>query len=281
MGTLKTVQSNQQYTKYAYTYNSTTYTNIHVFTTKSGTQSIVPAIVDTRKNLSSMNPSTVSATNIIAKTNGCVFDLLTTAFYGLFYQGAGHPVYAHGIKYNNISYVPNTNPVFENNYWPSFCVKKDGTATIRWFANPADLQTSASYCQSIIGAAHPLVFSGKNVLVSSVYDSANVLICNPNNLSDSSARFRNLCNPTSNEKRTLLGHKSGNAGVYVMVCVDSGMPLKAAAALMLDLGCDFAVNMDGGNSTEMRIKDGYGANGRVTSGNGRALPTGVCAFTKA
>ena len=46
-----------------------------------------------------------------------------------------------------------------------------------------------------------------------------------------------------------------------MVCVDSGMPLKAAAALMVDLGCDFAVNMDGGGSTEMRIKDGYGAGG--------------------
>ncbi|MCI9467142.1 MAG: phosphodiester glycosidase family protein [Ruminiclostridium sp.] len=65
-----------------------------------------------------------------------------------------------------------------------------------------------------------------------------------------------------------------------MVCVDSGMPLKAAAALMVDLGCDFAVNMDGGGSTEMRIKDGYGAGGAVTSGNGRALPTAVCAFTK-
>lgn len=281
MGTLKVISTKQQYTKYTYTYNSTTYNNIHTFTTKSGTQSIMPAFAYPRKILASMNPATVSATNIIAKTNGGVFDLLTNAYYGLFYQGSGHPVYAHGFTYNNISHIPDSNPIFGGMYWPSFCVKKDGTAIIRWFANPSKLQEAAPYCQCIIGAAHPLVFSGKNVMVQSVYDTDGVRICDPSNLSSIHARFRGGdCKPTQNEKRTLLGHKAGNAGVYVMVCVDSGMPLKAAAALMVDLGCDFAVNMDGGGSTEMRIKDGYGASGAVTSGNGRALPTAVCAFTK-
>lgn len=80
-------------------------------------------------------------------------------------------------------------------------------------------------------------------------------------------------------KRTLLGHKAGNAGIYIMVSTDSEISLKAAANLMAYLGCDYAVNMDSAGSVQMQIKSGYGADGKVTSGTGVLVHTAVCAYT--
>lgn len=114
MGTLKAITTNQQYTKYQYTYGTTTYSGIHTFTTKAGTQSIMPAISTTRVALSEINPSTIAATNVIAKTNACMHTYNSSDFYGFFYQGAGHPVFVNGLQFNSASDIPDNNNMFLN-----------------------------------------------------------------------------------------------------------------------------------------------------------------------
>lgn len=282
MGTLKAITTNQQYIKYQYTYGTTTYSGIHTFTTKAGTQSIMPAISTTRVALSEINPSTIAATNVIAKTNACMHTYNSSDFYGFFYQGAGHPVFVNGLQFNSASDIPdNNNMFFEPKFWPSFCVKKDGTATIRWFSSKSKLISALSYCQCVIGSVHPLVYDSKDVLTQKVYDYDGVLICDPNNLTASNIRFNGANgSPAATTTRTFLGHQKGSIGVYIMVCVDTGMPLKVAANMMLDLGCDYAVNMDGGTPVQMRIKSGFGPTGKVTSNSGAIVNTAVCAFKK-
>ena len=42
--------------------------------------------------------------------------------------------------------------------------------------------------------------------------------------------------------------------VLYLVC---GMDLRVAAKMMADLGCDYAVNMDGSSAIRMRVASGY------------------------
>jgi len=277
-GTLTQVSSNAQYKKYKYTYAGKTYSDIHVFTTLT-TQSIAPAVSTTKVALSTMNPANVSADKVIAKTNACMFDYNATAFYGFFYQGSGQKLYVNGTAYSSASSIPTNSKMFnDSKFYPSFCVKTDGTATIRWFGSRSDLTTAIPYCSYIIGACHPLVFNSKCVFNEAVYDAETTskVIYNSSN-PDNSGRY-NTGIAATDAVRTLLGHKSNKT--FVLVCTDSILPMKAAANLMQDLGCDYAVNMDGSTPVQMRIKDGYGANGKVTSQSGHTLNTAVCAYIK-
>lgn len=275
-GTLTQTYSNVQYKKYNYLYSGTTYNDIHVFTTLT-TQGIAPAISTTKVALSTINPATVSSNNVIAKINACMFDYGTSNFYGFFYQGSGYSMYINGVAYTS---VPGSSSMYTDpKFWPSFCVKTDGTANIRWFGSSTALSTALPYCRYIIGSCHPLVFNSKCVFNERVYDSESTskLIYDPQK-TITDIRFNEGIGTgsTGSAIRTLLGHKSG--GTYVMVCTDSSMNLKTAANMMQDLGCDYAIAMDGGTPSEMRIKDGYGANGKVTAGSGHTLNTAVCAY---
>lgn len=129
MGTLSLITSNGQYKKYTYTHGGASTTGVHVFTTQSG-QSVAPAISTTKKPLSQLNPLSVSPSNVIAKTNGCMYEYYENKFYGFFYQGSGNPMYINGTKYTTLptSSIMYTDP----KYFPSFCIKSDGTATIRF-----------------------------------------------------------------------------------------------------------------------------------------------------
>ena len=91
MGTLSLITSNGQYKKYTYTHGGASTTGVHVFTTQSG-QSVAPAISTTKKPLSQLNPLSVSPSNVIAKTNGCMYEYYENKFYGFFYQGSGNPM---------------------------------------------------------------------------------------------------------------------------------------------------------------------------------------------
>lgn len=280
-GTLSLVSSNLQYKKYNYTYSGTSYSNIHVFATNSA-QSIAPAISTSRVALSSINPATVSSNNVIAKINGCMFNYNSSDFYGFFYQGSGYPMYVEGDSYNNYTDIPSSSWLYNDpKYYPSFCVKSDGSATIRWFSSSSELGTALQYCSYVIGSAHPLVYNSKCVFNESVQDSAGVTIYSSTN---NGTRFNEGIGTGSSytSERTLLGHIPyyGNAGTYIMVCADTPMLLETAANMMQDLGCDYAVAMDCGTPYEMRIKSGYGANGKVTSGIGHTLNTAVCAYVK-
>lgn len=283
MGTLNLVSSNLQYKKYNYNYGGSTYSGIHVFTTKKDTQSIAPAISATKVSLSAINPEPIPASSVIAKTNANMHDYNANNFYGFFYQGNSHQMYIDGTAYWS-STIPTNSVMFTDfspKYWPSFCVKNDGTAAIRWFKDKNSLLAALPYCKCVFGSVHTLVFNGRCVFNESVYDgeSPSKLIMNPTGSNTgTNVRYNpNIGRPTNNEFRTLLGHKAGNEGIYFMVATDANMTCKVAANLMLDLGCDYAVNMDGSSPVQMRIKDGYGANGRVTSNTGVNIHTAVCA----
>ncbi len=279
-GTLKILPNSQKtYCKYAYTYGGTTYSDIHTLTTGGRTsQSIAPAISTSKVSLSELNPASVSANKVIAKTNACMYEYGINQFYGFFYQGAGYPMYFNQYAYDA---VPDNHPMYTtHNYWPSFCVKKDGTSAIRWFESAQDLRTALPYCKCVIAAAHPLVFNGKCVLNERVTDNepSKSLIYDPQNPNNENLRFKITAGaPMGKRKRTLLGHLKGVSGQYIMVCTDSAMTIKVAANMMQDMNCDYAVALDGGTPSQMRIKSGYGANGKVTANPGAPLHTAVCA----
>ena len=80
------------------------------------------------------------------------------------------------------------------------------------------------------------------------------------------------------ELRCCLGHKADSNGVYIMVCTDSYVSLHEMANLMKLLGCDYAINLDGNSSVQMRIKNGYGASGKVTSASGSQIYAGIAVY---
>lgn len=278
-GTLTTKATSGQYKKYEYRYGTEQVTGIHVFTTKSG-QSIAPAIsAESRTPLSKMTPTRPEAQNVIAKTNACMFDRPTSRFLGFFYQGPNEPMYINGKAFTT---APSSSSMYSDiKFWPSFCVKKDGSATIRWFSSRDDLNTALRYCDYVIGACHPLVYDSKCVFNEYVREpdalGGRMLydIANPDS---PGSRFNTGIDMTPDAQRTLLGHKSN--GAFVMVATDGYMSVETAANMMQDLGCDFAVNMDGGSCSEMRIASGYGPAGYVTIQGGTLLNTAVCAYVK-
>ena len=187
-------------------------------------------------------------------------------------------MYINGVAFTT---APNSSNMYSDvKFWPSFCIKKDGSATIRWFSSKDDLNMALPYCDYVIGACHPLVYDSKCVFNEYVrgpdalggqmlYDIANP---------DSRGSRFNTEIDMSTAHRTLLGHKSN--GAFVMVATDGDMSVETAANMMQELGCDFAVNMDGGSCSEMRIASGYGPAGRVTIQGGTLLNTAVCAYVK-
>ena len=74
-GTLKILSGSQKtYCKYAYTYGGTTYSDIHTFTTSRRTS-------QSKVSLSELNPASVSANKVIAKTNACMYEYDINQFY--------------------------------------------------------------------------------------------------------------------------------------------------------------------------------------------------------
>ena len=274
-GTILPGISNLQYSTCSYFFNNATYSGIHVFTTTSK-QSIAPIVCTTRVPLADMSPAAIQASKVIAKVNGGFFDFNTSTFYGLFYQGENLPIYVNGVAYQNVNSIPTSSYLFVDRYWSTLCVKNDGSATIRWFSNNADLSEELEDTTYTFSGAQTLVFNRKCVYSENVYDQNGILIYNRN--SPGTNDHFNPNYPTVGHYRTLIGHLY--TGNYIFVATDCYMPVDVAAYFMQDIGCDYALNMDGSLSSEMRIKDGYGASGRVTGHEGRILNTAVCAYIK-
>lgn len=286
--TFAATTSNGQY-KYGYytTTDGVIRNGIHVFTTLSkSSQSLVPLISPTSKiELSTMNPNVAIAarTDVIARINGNVY---SGGPIGINYEGASGNLYVGATKYATppaqSSYIYST-----VKYSPSFCVKTDGTAVIRWFESPSAMQAAMNASTCIIAGAHPLVFGDKCVTDLTVFDNepSHTLICDPT-LQPSMQNFTRFdfgvvaSSPGSTALRTCLGHKSGTSGIYVLVCTDNGISLHDAANLMKVLGCDNAINLDGNGSVQMRIESGYGASGKVTTAIGSTVYAGIAAYTK-
>lgn len=267
-----------QYTKYTLSVSGANYKDIHVFKTMDG-QSIAPMVSASLIALENMNPTGISAANVLAKTNAGMYNANEKEFYGIYYLGQGKPLYVNGKKY----YTPpepssNENEDYTNpKFWPSFCVKTDGTAMIRWFTSPAQISAAMKASDCIIAAAHPIIFGGKNIFMERVMDGAangNRYVLYDSDEKNVPQRFQHYVGvPFTNKARTMLGHVQGSKGVYVMVCARA-LTLRNGAKVMKLLGCDYAVALDGGSPSQMRVK----GVGEVVGGNHDKIFTGVCAY---
>ncbi|GMQ65329.1 phosphodiester glycosidase family protein [Vallitalea maricola] len=285
MGTFSTTIK-EHYNNISYTDGGKTYSDVKIFKTNPATESIAAAIYQNgnKQMMENTNPSGINPSDVIAKTNGGAMEYGEhgDAFYGIAYQD-GH-LYISGYSTNS------SDPVFDTlriNYYPSFCVKTDGTATIRWFSSRTSLQTALPYISTIIAASQPLVYTDKSVFEHTLFDQydGGHQILNPADLNDTNYHYWDrYCNNTTNSKsnRTFLGHKPD--GSFYMVCVcPARMSLPVGAKLMLDLGCDYAVNLDGSGGVKMRVASGYTngfTSGQMTPGGTDWFGEVVCAYLK-
>lgn len=273
------------FNKVSYTLDGKTYKDIKIFKTDPKNESIAPAVYvnENKQRMENMNPPGVSSSKVIAKINGnpMEYGQYNDAFYGLYYVNS--TLYMDGKQLSGTSDTALNK--LHHRYYPCFCVKTDGTVNIRWFTKD-NLATALPYCNSIIGSAHPLVFNSMSVFESVVKDDVEgIRIADWSQLDNTDYHFNNgICGGTAaySANRTFLGHKAD--GSFFMVCFDvSGIDLRSGAKLMVDLGCDYAVSMDGGGAVKMRVADNYTngyPSGQMTSGGTEYYGTAVCAYLK-
>ncbi|MCX8130244.1 MAG: phosphodiester glycosidase family protein [Clostridia bacterium] len=254
-----------------YTNEGKTY-DVKIFKSNPSTQFATPVLLQNgyKSYLSSINPS--SSYTTVAKVNGNVmqsYGSSGTSFYGLGYVNG--VLYQDGKKLNSASDVTG----LHSQYYPCFVVKNNDTATVRWFSNTSALSTALPYIKFMMPSTNCLVYDSKSVFESTaVYDEydGGLRIADWNNLSN--PNYHNNYNTavdhgTSANTRTFIGHKKD--GSFILVVVDStgnGMNFKVGAQLMVDLECDYAVNLDGSDASQMRVASGYtnGATaGKVTT----------------
>lgn len=270
-----------------YTIGGISYPGILVFKTNPRTESVAPAVYlkGNKQLMENMHPTGI--TNVIAKTNAgaMAYGQDASAFAGLYYQ-AGN-LYMDNYKLTGVSDSRLSN--LHSRYFPCFCIKKDGTANIRW-PRIDNLQGMLNNCDCVISALEPLVYDGKSVFETVVYDpygpnGTSVRIVNAANLDDASCRYEGYyCNHTTNAKtnRTFFGHKPD--GSFLMVCTNATtMDLIIGAKMMADLGCDYAVNEDGSGGMKMRVSTNYSGSltpGQVTVGGTSYFGAAICAYIK-
>lgn len=273
--------------KVTYTLDGTSYSNMMVFKTDPKTESVAPAVYlkGNKQLMENMYPRGI--TNVIAKTNAgaMAYGKDTSAFAGLYYQD--------GVLYKDNEIMTGTSDNRLNDlhprYYPCFCVKKDGTANIRW-PRKDNLQGMLNNCDCVIAALEPLVYNGISVFEEAVYDpygpnGTSVRIADVNDLDNENYRYEDYYCGTSTKNarnRTFFGHKSD--GSFLMVCTNSAtMDLITGAKMMVDLGCDFAVNEDGASTMKMRVATGYSGTetpGQVTVGGTNYYGAAICAYKK-
>lgn len=234
--------------------------------------------------MADMVPAGITADKVVAKCTAgpMTYGKDTDAFYHL-YKTADGQLWFTNKKISGASEYPGISDKGER--YASFCIKTNGSVTIRWFYTSAALSAALPYCKAIIAAPHPLVYDSKSVFENIVYstDDGNKRIADWSDLNDSNNHYHDLiCGNSSKRKynRTFLGHKSD--GSFFFVCCDSTtMDLRVGAKLMCDLGCDFAVNEDGASATQMRVAEGYSGTytaGKMTVGGTDYYGTCCCAY---
>lgn len=242
-GTITGLKS-KYYSKVSYKLNGIpSYDNIHVFITDPSTMSLEEAVYLTgnKKPMASMNPPGIAANKVVAKTNAIGFESYGPnglSFLGWHYVNGEY--YLSGKKLSGINDTELADYINFKPWrkYPTFCIKKDGSVTIRWM-NHDRLKVAAPYCKTIMSAFHALVYKSQSVFESVVKDQDDdkVRIADWNDLANESYHHSNSVNAKSLTNRTLLGHKTN--GAFVLVCTWCNMDLRVAAKMMVDLGCDY------------------------------------------
>ena len=328
-GTLSKVPVNNKYTKLTYTAknpNGTTlktYSEVHVFKIAYATGSVAPALqIDPATGakrplvaMSTMNPDGISGTKVIAKVNGNMKDYKSSGirFYGLFKVNG--KLYKQGELMNGTSDSRLKTYMGKDSYfryYPCMAIKKSSkAASIHWFSTDTggslyNIKTQSPQYDVLISGMHCLVHNSKPVFETEtddpykknfgiVYSWEGVRIADWNKLDNAYNHHGHGYGngeETGAIQRTLFGHKSD--GSFLLVCVGNssgnGIDLRTAARLMYDLGCDYALNMDGSSPMQMRVSPTYGGptNGKDVTcmqpdNNGvsqQYLGSAICAYLK-
>lgn len=278
---MATINLESGYHTHVYTKKNGKKVLLHIFKTDPSEHWLAGGLSTKWKQLAELKPdfSICSESSILAKTNGNYQDPQDSgrSFYGIWLAGG---ILAKDGKMG----ITVTDPVVKDflgegqrgwhRYSPSLCIDFNGAAKIHWFSTQSGGQriTVAEGIKKynvIIPGQHCLVHNRKSVFEQVCYSWEGVRIADWNNLesldyhqnSDLGGGKENV---TANRARTLLGH-APDGSCYLIAVVgkidwgkpqenDPGMNLKDAAQLMLDLGCDYALNMDGGKPTQMYVK---------------------------
>lgn len=246
------------YNKTSYTLDGTTYSSIHVFKTNPNSETVSPAVYTTgnKKTLSNMNPNGIAASKVMAKTNGNVMGGGTSAsgvaFYGVFY--------ANGQLYYNGNAIDDAYSADCDSFrgYPALCLKNNGDVIIRWFENNTKLANAYTFCRAIISGTTALVYDGQSVFANTVTSSDGHVIADVTDLRNSNNHHNEghlNGGAMGSYKRTILGHDSD--GAYYLVVTDTSMDLIVASKLMEKMGCDYAINLDGAGSSQMRVASQY------------------------
>lgn len=248
-------------------YNRTTYTigrdsyTVHIFKTDSATEKVAPAVYvnENLQLLKNMNANGIDKSRTIAKINGNVMGG-GAGFFGWFY--AAGQLYKQGEACYPASYG------YGFRDFPTMCLKEDDSVIIRWFTSSEKMSAAIPYCRSMVSGTAALVYNGLSVFENDVYsEDSNILIVNRTNYEDTNCHFNaDHCVASGSGEtaiRTMLGHCSDNT--FYLVVVESGITLRDCAKMMEDLGCDFALNLDGNYKSQMRVAPNY-TNGVTNAG---------------
>ncbi len=257
---------------YSYTNLSGQSCIVRIYETNPSTQSVSPAVYTNgnKKFLADMNVPGLKPEKIMAKINAggmSKYDATGDAFYGLYY--VNKELYKDGYKMSGASDSKLNNLNNDKQYYPSFCIRTDGTTAIRW-PNKSEIQSTINACRVIIGACHPLVYEGNNIFkgelvkgkYQSVRDNKDYIILDINDFNSKSDRFNTEIGwgQKKDMPRTFFGHKTDKSFILVVV-EDPGMSLPRGAEMMKSLGCINAVAMDCNSASQMRVA----GSGKVTT----------------
>ncbi|HBD64443.1 MAG TPA: hypothetical protein DC038_08420 [Clostridiales bacterium] len=137
-----------------------------------------------------MVPAGIAANKVVAKCTAgpMTYGKDTDAFYHL-YKTADGQLWFTNTKISGASEYPGIPKDGER--YASFCIKTNGSVTIRWFYTSADLSAALPYCKAIIAAPHPLVYDSKSVFENIVYstDYGNKRIADWSDLNNSANHY--------------------------------------------------------------------------------------------
>lgn len=155
---------------------------------------------------------------------------------------------------------------------PSLCINDDDSAKIHWISydklkdyNTITLQEAYSKYKTIISGQHCLVYKGQSVFESGnlIRSDEGIIIADYDDIKNTNYHYNDVIGgrwAKTRRARTLLGHTYDNSFIVATAKgyndhtnnkIQYGFTLQMAARMMCDLGCDFALNMDGGSPTQM------------------------------
>ena len=234
-----------------------------------------------RKDLSSayLYPPGWSESSIKAKINCAFFDMKSPYknYHGVWYYNGN--VYFHdGLAIANPSTNNNLKSYIESvQHHPCVCIKNN-TMSINWFGSLSNFNSKYKNFDFIFAGGHPLVYEGDIVFGSSKRSDTGNIIAPSSISTNDSARHYNpgIDAPTTAAMRTMIGQTSSKR--YCLVCTDksSKMTVAVGARLMKTLSCVYAVNLDGGGSTRMIVRENGAWNVKATDSENRPVATALC-----